>query len=226
MSIRILQGSRQLLLAATFFALFLVSCKEVGPEPLVQGEARVRLVNAAQNSESAEFYADDVKVSSAALTYGEASGYMTVNSGVKKAQVTEHDRIAVSNDVSFIPGFSYTAFTIINRDDKAELILISDNVGAVEPGKAAVRVVHLANDVFLGLNTGISGGINFVTSQTYKSASGYFSVDPGVDLLLYSNGAEAYSKRVPGADIKEGKIYTIWVDGSASRLNYHLIEYN
>ncbi|WP_129714480.1 DUF4397 domain-containing protein [Pedobacter sp. SYP-B3415] len=213
---------------STFLLLcfvFTTSCKKVDPDPVVKGEAKVRLVNAAKNSASAEFYTDDIKISSSAITYGQASDYMKIGSGPQKAQVAENGLVAISNEVNFVPGFSYTAFTIINRENKPELMLIRDSQGAVEPGKAMIRIVHLANGVFLGLNTGMAGGINFVTNQTYKSESGYFAVDPGIDLLLYSNGGEAYRKTIPGTEIQSGKVYTVWVDGGATDLGYHLIEY-
>lgn len=217
-------------LGLTFFAtvLCLFSCKkdDVPSGKEVKGEAKVKLINASNANGEVDFYIDDSKVSEAAMASGAASDYIKVQSGTKNASVTVNGVIDASTSFNFVPTLSYTSFYVEDKAGKGEMLIFEDDLGATEAGKARVRIINLSPYFTNALNVNLAGGVLLVNSLTFKQASGYFSIDPGVDLNVSILGSGA-NKTIGGSEFEAGKIYTIWLNGSSNAtLKINKVSYN
>lgn len=217
-------------LGVTFFAtvLCLFSCKkdDVPSGNEVKGEAKVRLINAANTTGRVDFYIDDSKVEDVALASGEASGYIKVQSGTKNTSVTVDGVTDASKSFNFVPTLSYTTFYVEDKTGKGEMLIFEDDLGATEPGKARVRFINLSPYFTNALNVNLAGGVLLVNSLAFKQASGYFSIDPGMNLNVSVMGSGA-NKTIAGTEFEAGKIYTIWLSGTSNAtLKINKVTYN
>jgi hypothetical protein len=210
---------------ATLCCLF--SCKKdiVISNEVVQGEAKIKLVNASHTSSAIDFYLDDVKVNAQSLAFGEGSDYFKISSGSKNASFSNTDEDA-SAQVVFVPTLSYTSFYVEDKSDQGEILTFEDNLGTTGAGKASVRFINLSPYFTNAVNVNLTGNVLLINSLPFKEASSYFSIDPTIDLRVSILGASGI-KVLSGTEFEAGKIYTIWFSGTSNaNLTINKITYN
>ena len=214
-----------LFLSIIFFVALtaLVSCKSKDDDLyVVKGEAKIKLINAVQNKPAIDFYIDDIKVNSSALAFGESSDYIKIASGIKTTKVNQN----VNSQFNYIPTFSYTSFFIEDKVGKGSILTFEDNLGAVEMGKVRIKFINLSPNFTNAININLPGGVLLVNSLTFKSASGYFTIDPNTNILVSVLGTGTV-KTALAAEFVEGKIYTLWLSGSSNAtLSINKVTYN
>ena len=67
----------------TILTLTFTSCKKDNSvnEPVVYGDASLKVVNTVQGSLAQDFFQNDTKISTTPVAYGEATGYLTIKAG-------------------------------------------------------------------------------------------------------------------------------------------------
>ena len=61
--------------------MLLSSCSKDDNEMVIQGEAKVMIVNAASGSQPQDFYLDNAKVNAEAVAYSQSTTYITTGAG-------------------------------------------------------------------------------------------------------------------------------------------------
>ncbi|MEE1944993.1 DUF4397 domain-containing protein [Pedobacter sp. KR3-3] len=215
-----------LLFFATVLCLF--SCKkdDTPGTDEVKGEAKVKMINASNKSGQVDFYLDDTKINVVTVNAGQASDYVKVQSGVKSTYVAIDGVADTPTSFNFVPTLSYTSFYVEDKTGKGEVLTFEDNLGATDAGKAKVRIINLGPSFSNALNVNLAGGVLLVNSLPFKGASGYFSIEPDVDLNISVLGSSA-NKTIAGSEFEAGKIYTIWINGASNAtLKINKVIYN
>lgn len=204
--------------------LLFSSCKKDDPKrgEVIVGEAKIKLINASQNSSSIDFYLNDTKINSSALAYGEGSEYIKIESGTKTAKVNQE----VSTDFNFMPTFSYTSFFVEDKAGKGELLTFEDNLGAVERDKSRIRFINLSPSFTRAVNISLMDGELLINALPFKESSSYFMVHAGTDIMVSIVGTEILTI-AEGSEFEGGKNYTIWLSGTSNAtLSINKITYN
>ncbi|MBF9238449.1 DUF4397 domain-containing protein [Hymenobacter sp. BT683] len=220
----------QALLPAT---LLLAACgKDDVATPIVD-QGRINAYHmAASANVPVKILFDDVE--KATLTYGQSSGYQTINAGSRTIKVN----VASSGASAFAPQTvtvekdrSYSYFAYANTATTVAGLLVPDDLTAPAAGKAKIRLVHLGLDSPspLKLST-TAAAISDIpnTTTNFASASAFVEIQPGQYNVAVTSGALS----VPVVNVGDGsgsgagtnktyeagKIYTVVVRGNSSPL--------
>ncbi len=181
--------------------------------------ANVMAVNAAQGSAAQDFYVDNNKLSTSAITYAQNTNYISISNGSHTAEFRNSTTVNSSVGVNFAPG-SYNTIYFTNNN---ETVVTQDDRTPPPSGKARIRFVHLASAVTGAVDIGLATGNKLVTNLAYKAASAYYDVDAATAFSLYLAGSSSSALSIP-TTIQAGKIYTIYVSGSTiPTLKYNIV---
>ncbi|PWS28358.1 hypothetical protein DHW03_00425 [Pedobacter yonginense] len=201
----------------------LVSCKKHDPDVVVNGASKVKMINAVQTEFNQEVYFDGVKVTAAALSFGESSDYLKVSSGSRNVSFKGTNNVSTQALINFTPSITYTTFLVSDRNGNREVVSYEDNLSNTETGKAKIKLINLTPNFATGINVTVQGGTQFVNGLQYKEASNYFNVDAGMNLRFNVVGSGSI-KTIDGTLLEAGKIYTIWFSGvTAATLENHIV---
>ena len=203
----------------------LVSCKkDISTDvPIMGKEAKVKIINAAQNT--GDFYLDKNKINNQSLAFGESSD-VRVSSGSKSVSFNTNGVQDISTTINFVSTFSYTAFYIEDKSGKGEILAFEDNVGATEMGKARVRFINLSPNFSNPININLPGSTLLVNALGFKETSLDFSIEPNLSLGVSVIGAGG-GKVIDGGEFEAGKVYTVWISGTSNaNLSINKITYN
>ncbi|WP_316736434.1 DUF4397 domain-containing protein [Pedobacter aquatilis] len=200
-----------------------MSCKKHDPNVVVQGQAKLKVINAVQSDTKEEVYVDNSKMTSAALSFGETSDYVKVSSGSRFISFVGSNTLNTDTNLNFKPSLTYSTFLIADRDGKKEIINYKDNLSVSDMTAAKIRVVNLTPYFTTGINVSIQTGSPFINAIMFKEASNYFTVENGA-ALRYNVVGSGNIKTIAATDLLPGKIYTIWLSGlTSASLEAHLI---
>ncbi len=187
------------------------------------GTGKVQFVHAVPNAPAVDIFANNtVKLTTTPLTFGNATGYISVTEGTyAPVQV----RLADGTNVISVPSFpvvANTAVTIFATGDATKLselapLVLTDDLTAPAAGKAHVRFVHASPDA-TAVNIGIKGNTsNIFTNFSFRNAgkpnngSAFTPVDAGTyDFVVRDAATNADRLPVNGVKLEAGKIYTIY----------------
>ncbi|RZM27814.1 MAG: DUF4397 domain-containing protein [Pedobacter sp.] len=207
------------------FVVLLSSCvKKPAPEPV--GEAKFRALNATSGSIAQDVYFNSNKVNIAPLAYGQVSAYQTILSGPSYFGFTDNGstiaNIEIPRAVKIGEHITVLYYSLPNGSKNVGFLV--DDMVAPATGKAKVRFVNL-NGFFLDrFSVQLVGGAPIVASLPYENSSAYAEVDAGATFKLLAQGLT--SDPLINANIQAGKIYTFWVDGTATELVTHVMIQN
>lgn len=214
----------RLLLLALLPAAVLVSCDEDGDDNIVnpqEDEARVLVVHASPDAGGVDLSVDGTKVNTAALTYPNNTGYLTVAAGQRAISVNSAGTTdgLISGNLNFGVDKSYTLFATGTASD-VQPLLIEDDLTAPASGSAKVRFVHLSPDAPMVDITGATGGgaqMLIFDDISYREFTGFMTVPAGLyDLRVLLSADDSEALAVPGVLLQSGKIYTIFARGYAT----------
>ncbi|SDE40428.1 DUF4397 domain-containing protein [Pedobacter soli] len=219
--------SKVIFLFFTVSVLALSACKKDDPDVVVKGEAKIKVVNATLTEIEQDVYLDNVKVTGVALAFGETSDYIKIPSGSRSvAYIGSNSANNTNASFNFTPAITYTAFLVANKSNVREIVSYEDNLSNSEMDKAKVKLINLSPNFPTGINVSVQAGLQFVNGLAYKEASGYFTVDAGLN-LRYSVVGSGNIKTIDNSNFVGGKIYTIWFSGTtAANLEAHIITDN
>lgn len=204
-------------------SVFLLCCKKHDPNIVVQGQAKIKVINAVQSEIKQEVYVDNSKMTTTALSFGETSEYAKIQSGSRSISFVGTNSLNTDTNLNFTPSLTYSTFLIADRDGKKEIINFEDNLSISDMTTAKIRVVNLTPYFNTGVNVSIQTGSPFINALLFKEASNYFTVESGA-ALRYNVVGSGSIKTIPATDLLPGKIYTIWLSGlTAATLEAHLI---
>ncbi len=218
----------KLLLITFLSTTLLLSCKMRDDEDIVYGNAKFRVVNAAQGSATQDFYQNDTKISTTAIAYGQATDYLTVKAGnstvyfktAGSQTVNATGSVGINNDVSF------TVFYTNNVSGTGQVVGFSDNNTAPATGRARVRFLNLGGILTNAINVTSSNGDPVLSGLAYGNVSTYTPIDANAD-LKFSLAGGLTTTVIPGSSFQEGKIYTVWFDAAnTTTAQYHIVTQN
>lgn len=216
--------TQAILLAVCF--LCITSCSKKDPDLIVQGQTKIKVTNAVQTETKQDVYIDNEKLTSAALTFGETSDYLTIPSGNRNLSYQGSNNVNTSTNLNFTPSLTYSTFLVSDRNANREIVSYEDNLSISDMATAKIRLINLSPNFATGINVTVQAGAQFVNGLLFKEASNYFSLDAGA-ALRYNVVGSGSIKTIAATDLIPGKIYTIWFSGlTAATLEAHLIEYN
>lgn len=206
--------------------VLLSSCfKEPTPEPT--GEAKVRVANASATSVPQDVYYNGQKMNIAPLAYGQVSGYQTISSGASFFGFTDNGS-TISNYESGATikiGEHFTVIYYNTTTNTKNVGFLLDDMTAPPAGKARVRFVHLNSLFANSFAIRIQGGAALVLVVPFANSSAYFDVDAGTKFEVSAVGLTP-SEQLFDPVIQAGKIYTIWLNGTATTMQAHTIQQN
>jgi len=218
--------NRSILLFFAIFFISLSSCKKHDPDVVVNGEAKVKMINAAQTEADQDVFVDGGKRSTAALAFGQTTDYLKVASGNRTIRFMGSANLETESALNFTPSLTYSTFLVNDRNGAREIVSYEDNLSNTESGKAKIKLINLTPYFTTGINVSVQAGTQFVNGLLFKEASSYFSVDADLN-LRYNVVGSGNIKTIDNANFVAGKIYTIWFSGAtAATLEAHIITDN
>lgn len=207
--------------------IFLSSCKTDDPEPIVYGDASVRVVNAVPGSAAQDFYQGGTKVSTTAVAYGNYSDYLTIKGGNSTIQFknTGTTTLTAQSPLGAETGSRFTVFYFTDGTGAGQVRGFGNDPTAVA-GKVKIRFYNLGSAFgSTPISVTLAGGTGLLSGLTFPNVSGYGNIDAGVDLSVTLLGSAPFT--ISGNQFVAGKIYTVWFDAaSATAANYHIIQEN
>ncbi|MBB6239395.1 hypothetical protein HDC90_004048 [Pedobacter sp. AK013] len=218
--------SKSIILLTCLSSIGLSSCKKHNPDEVVNGQAKVKMVNASPANEHQDVYLDNEKLTTVALAFGETSDYVKIPSGNRNISYTGTNNTTTDTSFNFTPSITYTTFLVTNKKGEMEIVSYEDNLSNTEIGKAKIKLINLTPNFATGINVMVEGGTQFVNGLAFKEASSYFTVDTGFN-LKYTVVGSGNVKTIQNTALEAGKIYTIWFSGTtAATLAAHIITDN
>jgi len=212
-------------------AILISSCKKNDDtyEPVVYGDANMRVTNTASGSNAQDFYQGETKLSTTAVAYAETSPLIKVKAGntiisFKNAGGTS---ATASLNVGLETNGTYTVFYYTNLAGTGLITGAGDDTVAPASGKVKVRFANFGAALNNTLNINVTGGASVLTGLGFGNiTNGYATLDAGagLDFTVLSSGVTG---NIPGTNFVSGKIYTIWFDATTSTTaNFHIIQQN
>jgi hypothetical protein len=203
------------LLVAT---IVLESCSKDNNEVIIEGRAKVMIVNAASGSQAQDFYLDNSKVNTEAVAYSQSSTYISTDAGnSRKAEFKNNGNASVNftGYVDLASNQNYTFFYTGKADGSGNSSAVfKDEQASPSPNKAKLRFVNLAEGL-ASANLMITGGLVFASNVAFGTASSFSEVNPGTFALqTVLSGSASTSANLGSFTLEAGKIYTIYTSGS------------
>lgn len=182
--------------------------------------ADVRIIHASPDAPAVDVYVNEVPgVGSPAITglaFTQGTGYIGLPTGTYDLAVTA---TGAFSPVISAPGFAIDetqdiTIVAVNFLSSIQPLVLNDDRTS-DPFAARVRFVHAAPDVPT-VDIGLAGGGPLLfDGVSFGESGGYISVGAGsydLDVLLGGTGTVALS--VPGVELQNGFVYTIFAMGS------------
>lgn len=218
-----------LLAISTLFVISASSCKKdtVDNEPIVYGDAKLRVVNAVPGSNAQDFYQGDTKVSTTPIAFGEVSPYLTIKAGnsIISYRNTGTTTVTANASLGLYTNDSYTIFYVNNGSGSGAIIGFQDDLVAPATGKAKVRFVNIGLALTNVIDVKIAGGASLATGLQYGRGTTYSTIDANTELSAGLGTLTPVS--VPASTFQSGKTYTVWFEAvNSTTINYHVIQQN
>lgn len=188
--------------------------------------AKVNVIHASPDAPGVDLLVDNSKVNTAALTFPNATGYLTVNAGTRNIKVNAAGTTTtvINADLPFTKDKNYSVYAY-NRLASIGAFMVEDNLATPASGQAHIRFFHLSPDapaVTVGYIDGptflpVFLNRSFETQATATANQGFMAVPAGTynfDVRInYSQNGGTSVLSVPGVALAAGKIYTVFAKG-------------
>jgi hypothetical protein len=202
-----------IIISAIFIALItLVSSCEKDDEKTY---ANLMVVHASPDGPGVDLLIDDVKKNSAALTYPNNTGYLSLESGTRNIKVNLSGTTTniINGDLTVEKDKNYSLFAI-DVVAKLSVLVLGDDLTPPPAGKAHVRFVHLSPDApAVDIAIASSGTVVF-GNTAFKGFTAFTSLNAGTyNLDVRLAGTSTVALVLPAITLQEGKIYTVFAKG-------------
>lgn len=195
-----------------FLAFTFTSCdKDDDPQP---DQARVLVTHASPDAPGVDLLVDNSKVNSAALTFPNNTGYLTVNAGKRniKVNVAGSSTSVINADIDFVKDKNYSIFAI-DSVSKISAIAVEDDLTAPASGKAHVRFIHLSPNA-PAVDVAVRNGAAVFANIAFKQGTAFAPLDAGTYKLdVRVAGTQTVALALPDITLTAGKIYTVFAKG-------------
>jgi LPXTG-motif cell wall-anchored protein len=178
-------------------------------------EARVRVVHASPDAPAVDVWVNGSVAFSNAPFKG-ITDYASLAPDTYNVQVTPTgatEPVVIEADLALDASTDYTVVAVGLLADIEPLVLV-DNNGAPAAGKAHVRFVHASPDAPAVDIAVANGGPVLFSNVPFKGVGDYLPVDAGTyDLEARVAGTETVALSVPGVQLNDGTVYTIFAMG-------------
>jgi hypothetical protein len=178
--------------------------------------ARVRVVHASPDAPAVDVWVNGSVAFSDAPFEG-ITDYASLDAGSYQVQVTPTgatEPVVIDATLDLAGGTDYTVVAVGLLSDIEPLVLV-DNNSAPASGKAHVRFVHASPDA-PAVDIAVTDGPVLFSDIPFKGVGDYLPVDAGTyDLEARIAGTEDVALSVPGVQLDEGTVYTIFAMGLA-----------
>jgi len=203
-------------------ALAFTGCKKEETTTPTVDKANVLVVHASPNAPGVDLLVDGTKVNSAALTFPNNTGYLSVNAGARnfKVNVTGTSTTVIDVTPTLTKNVNYTVFAVDSVSRISPLLLV-DDLTTPATGKAHVRFVHLSPDA-PAVDVSVAGqaaGAGIFTNRSFNKTitaaqQAFTPVDAGsYNLEVRVAGTTTVALSLPGVTLTAGKIYTVFAKG-------------
>ena len=194
------------------------ACSKNDNEFIIEGEAKVMVVNAASGSEAQDFYIENSKINQEPLAYSQSTAYVTTDAGDSRKAEFKNSANATINFTGYVnlaPNENYTFFYSAKADGSGNSSSVfQDDKTSPSSGKAKLRFVNLAEGL-TNANLLIVGGATFASNVAFGSASNFSEVDPGTfNMQTVLTSSTSTFVDLGSFTLVAGKIYTIYTSGS------------
>ncbi len=194
------------------------ACSKDDNEFIIEGEARVMVVNAASGSEAQDFYIENSKINPEPLAYSQSTAYITTDAGDSRKAEFKNSANATINFTGYVnlaPNENYTFFYTAKADGSGNSSAVfQDDKTTPSANKAKIRFVNLAEGLS-NANLLVIGGLTFASNVAFGSASNFAEVDPGTfNMQTALSSSTSTFVNLGSFTLAAGKIYTIYTSGS------------
>jgi hypothetical protein len=178
--------------------------------------ARVRVVHASPDAPAVDVWVNGSVAFSNAPFEG-ITDYASLDAGSYQVQVTPTgatEPIVIDATLDLAASTDYTVVAVGELANIEPLVLV-DNNSAPAAGKAHVRFVHASPDA-PAVDIAVTGGPVLFSNIAFKGVGDYLPVDAGTyDLEARLAGTDTVALSIPGVQLDEGTVYTIFAMGLA-----------
>jgi len=178
------------------------------------GKARVRVVHASPDAPAVDVWVNGSVAFSNAPFKG-VTDYAALDPATYNVQVTPTGAttpVVIEADLALAANTDYTVVAVGLLADIEPLVLV-DNNAAPAAGKAHVRFVHASPDA-PAVDIAVTGGPVLFSNVPFKGVGDYLPVDAGTyNLEARVAGTTTVALSVPGVQLNEGTVYTIFAMG-------------
>lgn len=177
--------------------------------------AKVLVTHASPNAPGVDLLVDGAKQNSAALTFPNNTGYLSVESGARniKVNVSGTTTTVINADLNLEEGKNYSVFAV-DSVSKISAVVLTDDLTAPAAGKAHVRFVHLSpNAPAVDVAVAATGAVVF-GNKAFKEYTAFTPLDAGsYNLDVRVAGTSTVALTLPTITLEAGKIYTVFAKG-------------
>lgn len=199
-------------------SLGLIACDKDDSSPDV---AAVNVIHASPDAPGVDLLVDNVKVNTNALTFPNATGYLTVNAGTRNIKVNAAGTTTtvINADLSLVKNNRYSVYAF-NVLASISAFMVQDDLTTPAAGKAHIRFFHLSPDA-PAVTVGVLDGANFTPVFSNRSFETQASATANQAFSPVTAGTYTFDVRVgntsvlnvPGVVLQAGKIYTVFAKG-------------
>lgn len=197
------------LAAMTVLALVVSPAMAAGP--------RVRAVHASPDAPAVDVWVDG-KPALQNLAFKGISPYAALTAGAHNVQVVPAGQTSpavISATLTLADNQDYTVVAV-GKLANIEPLVLKDNNSAPAAGKAHVRFVHASPDA-PAVDIAVKGGPTIFNNIAFKGVGDYTPVNAGTyDLEVRLAGTNTVALAVPGVQLQDGGVYTIFAMGLAN----------
>lgn len=190
----------------------LSSCSK--DEDKVTAISGLSVVNVSPTPSTYNVYLNTTKVSTAALPFTGSINYFQITPGINSVKFTtaSSTESVFTKSINLEADKAYSLY-LIDKADKLDGLLVSDDLSASSTDKASVRFINLSPDA--GTLTLIqTAGASISADQAYKGASAFSSAEAKTySLEIHDKATGNVLTKLEKVVLTAGKIYTIVAAG-------------
>jgi len=194
----------------------LAGCAKSNDPIVVEGSAKLRIVNGVPGSAPQDFYLDVTKIGTN-VAFGESLAYQTVKSGAVNLfyTATGTQNVNASLGAFLTPDQSYTVFYAKSSAGQTGILGFQDDTSAPQTGRAAVRFINLNASSTATISINVVGGNQLISGLAENTPSLSYAVDPAIALTATFTGTTTLIT-IPAATFVAGKSYIVWFTGTTA----------
>lgn len=177
--------------------------------------ARAMVIHASPDAPGVDLLLDDA-VAGTNLEFADNTGYLDIPAGMRnvKVNVSGTSTTAIEADLDFVPNAYYSIFAV-NEVASIEPLVYEDDLSIPDAGNAHVRFIHLSPDAPAVDITTTDGSIVFGDIEFKENTE--FTPLPAnsYDLQVRLAGTDTIVLSLPGIELVDGNIYTVFAKGFA-----------